>query len=115
MTVEAEALKAKGEITLKINRALQSIPLNEILFIQSFGNYIKVHTHTSILLCLTTTHEMENNLPDNEFIRVHKSFIVNRSKVTSLTESTLCLHEQSIPIGKTYKQYVHHILRRSVT
>lgn len=113
MNTEAERTNTKHEIKLKIDREWRAISLNDIIYIQSLGNYIKVYTPTRRHLCLLTTRHIEESLPETEFIRVHKSFIINRTKITAINESTIVLSEHLIPIGKTYKQYVHHLIRKT--
>lgn len=93
-------------IDLKIDGELRTISFNDILYFQSLGNYIKVHTLGKILLTQITTHQIEEGLPKELFLRIHKSYIVNRSKIDKITEEEIFIDKNKLPIGKTFKKYV---------
>ena len=57
-------------------------------------------------LVQVTTKELEDELPKNIFLRIHKSFIVNRSRISRITDEEVFLGETKLPIGKTFKKYV---------
>lgn len=101
---------AKENIELKIDGVLKEIPFTEILYLQSMGNYVKIFTENKYMVTQTTTHELEENLPPYQFIRIHKSFIVNKEKVASVSDEELMIGGNKLPIGKTYKRYVKELL-----
>lgn len=96
----------KGRIDLKIEGEIHSLPLNQILYIKSFGNYVKVVMENKTILTEITTKELEDKLPKKSFIRIHKSFIINKYKIVALSEQELTIGNAKLPIGKTYKKYV---------
>jgi len=98
------------DIELKINGETQRIEFSSILYFQSLGNYIKVITNAKQLITQVTTSDIENLLPKEIFIRIHKSFIVNRMKIGSISENEIVVNDHTLPIGKTFKKYVHSIL-----
>lgn len=93
-------------INLRIDGELSSIPFDRIKYFQSLGNYIKVITNDRVLLSQVTTNEIENALPRELFIRVHKSYILNRTKIDSVAEGVIMIGEKRVPIGRTFKRYV---------
>ena len=96
----------KRSIELKIDGEFQPVQLDKVLYFQSLGNYVKVFTERKNHLTPITTKELEDLLPKNAFIRIHKSFIVNRSRISNLSDEEVMLGEIRLPIGKTFKKYV---------
>jgi DNA-binding LytR/AlgR family response regulator len=93
-------------IGIKVDGAIKKIPITEIVYVQSFGNYVKIFLGKKMVLAQMTTQEIEDLLPSPSFLRVHKSYIVNRSKIIGRSDEALMLDGLSLPIGKTYKKYV---------
>lgn len=90
----------------KINGVSRKIELNDILYIQSLGNYIKIFTAQKSYVALMTTKEAESFLPKTQFIRIHKSFIVNILKVEEHSNEFVQMPAGiKLPIGKIYKKY----------
>lgn len=98
------------EIELKIDGELKTLAFENILYLQSLGNYLKIHTPEKMWLTQITTHYIEENLPKEVFIRIHKSYIVNRTKIERLTDDEVILQNAKLPIGKTFKKYVRESL-----
>lgn len=99
-------------IELKIAGKLKTIPFDDILFFQSMGNYIKIHTASqSVMLSQITTHDLENGLPDEIFVRIHKSYIINKFKFQKISEDGVTMNGKLLPIGKTFKRYVMNSLK----
>jgi two-component system LytT family response regulator len=96
----------KKSVELKINGELQTIQLDKVFYFQSLGNYVKVFMERKNYLTHITTKELEDLLPKNSFLRIHKSFIVNRSRINNVTDEEIVLGETKLPIGKTFKKYV---------
>jgi DNA-binding LytR/AlgR family response regulator len=89
----------------KINGGLKQIPLKEIKYVQSLGNYVKVITDERSFVTLISTKDAEMVLPKNIFVRIHKSYIINIEKVTSYSTAEVMIGKDKLPIGKTYKKY----------
>lgn len=96
----------KKSIELKIDGELQAVSLDKIFYIQSLGNYVKIFTDKKNHLIQVTTKELEEQLPKNAFLRIHKSFIVNRSRISHVSDEEVSIGEMKLPIGKTFKKYV---------
>ncbi len=83
------------------------IKCNDVIFIEAEQNYVVLHTLDKKFICHNTLKEMEENLPNRYFIRVHKSFIINYDKITSVEGNIIILNENEklkIQIGSTYKK-----------
>jgi DNA-binding LytR/AlgR family response regulator len=84
---------------------------NEILFIESLKDYVRIHTDTKRLVTKFQIGELENVLNTKQFIRVHKSFIVNTKKITAFSASEIEISAVKIPIGRSYKDSAIALLK----
>ena len=98
-------------IFLRADKIDHKISFSTIKFIEGFGNYIKVFTDNKTLIVAETMTKMENNLPSDQFLRIHKSYIVSIQKIEKVEGNIIRLGEKTIPIGKQYKMNVRQILR----
>jgi DNA-binding LytR/AlgR family response regulator len=102
-----------ASIKIRIDGVLTELPVDDLLYTESHGNYIKLIGRNKSQLVLMSTRELESLLPTEKFIRVHKSYIVNISKIERVESDSLTIQGVVLPIGKTYKKYVTEFLRRS--
>jgi DNA-binding LytR/AlgR family response regulator len=86
--------------------------LDEILYIESLREYVRIYTKDQNILTKFLLHEIEELLARNNFIRVHRSFIVAKDKITAFTAVDVEIDGKQIPIGRTYKELVLGILER---
>ena len=98
-------------ILVKDNKTIFKVSLQEILFIEAFGEYMKIHTPGAVHLSRETMHELEERLPRSHFLRVHKSFIIPIQKVTAYSAYSVFIGKQEIPIGRSYKDAVQNVLK----
>ena len=98
-----------SHIFLKNDKKHHQIKLSEILFIEAYGNYVKVHLENQIIITHQTLTSFTELLPSNQFVRIHKSFVVAIDKIELIEGNRITIKEQHIPIGKMYKtvSYTH--------
>ena len=103
----AQAKKDKGseELQIKHDGMPLNIPFKSIMYIQSFGNYLKVFTDVRMYLISETLINITTLLPEN-FQRTHKSYIANLDSVTKATRTHLLIENNKVPISTTYKVIV---------
>lgn len=77
-----------------------------ILYIVAFGNFVKIIIENKTYLFSTTMKNMEQKLPESKFIRVHKSYIVNRQKIDKTEGNLIHIAKTKIPIGSSYKMQI---------
>jgi DNA-binding LytR/AlgR family response regulator len=97
--------KSDSFIYVKSEKKNVKILLKEILFIESLKDYIKIHTIDKTIITQVSISTIEQRLPDN-FLRVHRSFIVAKDKITAYTQHDLEIGKLQIPIGRNYKTTV---------
>jgi two-component system, LytTR family, response regulator len=99
-----------GSLELKLAGAIVSVPFREILFVESFGNYVKIVTAAKTYLTQITTKTIEGLLPEVHFIRIHKSYIINKHMIEKIEHDAVVVNSIILPIGKTYKQYFFKLI-----
>jgi DNA-binding LytR/AlgR family response regulator len=95
------------EIFIKKGSSLVKLKLTEIIFIEALENYVTLNTNDDKFTIHFTMKAIENQLPSGVFIRVHRSFIINKSMIQTIKENTLDLivggSLKSIPVGKSFR------------
>ncbi len=84
--------------------------VDEIMYIEGMKNYIKIYTVNGMLITKNFMAAVEAMLPEEYFIRVHRSFMVSKSKIRSLSTDIIAINDVEIPIGKLFKQNVMKLL-----
>lgn len=93
-------------IFLKSDKKIHKVDLQSIQYIEAIGDYMKVVTDSGQLIVNETMKKLQDDLPVNYFIRVHKSFIISRNKIRFIEGNYVQLGDKSIPIGATYRNEV---------
>ena len=93
---------SSGFIYLKADRKMIKLMLEDILYIESARDYLKVYTQHSSIVTRQTISSIEAMLSDSEFIRIHRSYIVSIKKINSFTHETVEVGNKELPIGKFY-------------
>ncbi|MEJ0055909.1 MAG: LytTR family DNA-binding domain-containing protein [Bacteroidota bacterium] len=88
----------------RMDGKVHRVPFHDILFLQSLGNYVRLFTERKTYLILKTTRETEEQLPRSDFVRTHKSFIVNINKMRGYDQHFVMINDHKLPIGKIYKR-----------
>ena len=82
------------------------VVFDEILYVESLSDYIKIYTKSSILVTRETISNIEKKLPTQQFLRAHRSYIINFDKIDSYTNEFIEIEKNAIPISRTYKENV---------
>ncbi len=98
------------ELLIKDNKKTFRINPADISYIEGMREYIKIYTETENLITKDSLTNFLQKLPDDIFIRVHKSFIVNTEKVRSFSATTMEIKNKKIPIGRSYKLNTFQVL-----
>jgi len=91
-------------LSFKYNYQNTQLPLRSILYIEAFDNYIKIVTPDKTFMPVMTMKKIQCLLPEDEFIRVHKSFIVAVNKIKSFNSEQAITNCRKIPIGRSYRK-----------
>jgi two-component system response regulator LytT len=103
---EKQAMLDQGYFTVRSNRQTAKVRFDDLLYIESLGDYIEIHLQDgSEVSSKEKISHMERTLPDG-FLRIHRSFIVNRAKISSFSREYVMMGEKELPISRSYKQEV---------
>ena len=105
-----EAVEAS--IYLRADRKNFKVVLDDILFIEGLKDYIKVVTTEKTIVTKQSISSLEENLPAHLFIRIHRSFIVSKSKIESFTPELIQIGKYELPISRSYRHEVEIALRK---
>lgn len=102
LKIESENPVKNDFIVLKVDKKLLKLPHDEILFIEGMKEYVKVVTDEKIYITHRTLTSISEELSQQNFFRVHKSFTVSLKKINAVVGNVLHLSEYKIPIGRKY-------------
>jgi len=91
---------------VKGDKKYHQISTNNILYVEAYGNYIKLFLNDQMILSNEKISHLEEILPSYNFLRVHKSFIVALDKISTIEGNRIFIGKREIPIGQTYKNSV---------
>jgi len=96
----------ENQIFIKVNGKLVRLKYNDILFMESMGDYVKFVTAEKKHITLNTMKNLEQKLCGQQFCKVHRSYIVNLSFIEDIQESTLYIKGNEIPVSKANRSVV---------
>ena len=100
-------IESKDFIFIKDNGLLKKINIEDILFLEAMGDYVKVHTPQKFHVVHSTLKAIEEKLPDNKFVRVHRSYIVALNKIDYIQDGVIYISKTTIPIADTYRSVLN--------
>lgn len=104
-TSSSSSAISHDHIYVNANKKYIKVLFHEIHYVESLKDYIRIHTDDQPIITKDRISEFEKKLPDN-FLRIHRSFIVNTSKISAFTSKDVEIDVQEIPIGESYKKEV---------
>ena len=101
-----EEKKTDSFVYFRADRKMVKVMLQDILYIESMKDYVKVVTTNGTIITKQSISSVEAMLPEKEFIRTHRSFIVSTRHIKSFTAELIELQNMEIPIGKLFRNEV---------
>jgi DNA-binding LytR/AlgR family response regulator len=95
--------KREEYLFIKADGKIYKILFNDILYAEASGNYTKIVTTSNTLMPGITFSGFEQQLPGSQFIRVHRSFIINKALITLIDGNRVFINKVEIPVGSNYK------------
>ena len=102
--------KTESFVYFRADRKMIKVMLQDILYVESMKDYVKIITSNSTIISRQSISSVEAMLPEKEFIRTHRSFIVSLQKIRSFTQELIEIEKTEIPIGKIYRNGVMKML-----
>lgn len=103
-------------IYVKSDYKLVQIPLDKIRYIEGLKDYVKIHLEDEPrpVLFLVSLRALEERLPASRFLRVHRSFIVQKSKITIIDKGRIVFGKDYIPVSESYKQELQNYVNEHI-
>lgn len=100
------AAPSGSSIFVKSDYKLQRIDLDDITYIEGLKDYVRIHlaSQTRPVTSLMSLKSMEDTLPPSRFMRVHRSFIVNKDSIRTVERGRIIYGKEAVPVGDNYKQ-----------
>jgi DNA-binding LytR/AlgR family response regulator len=97
---------------VKSDKRIEKIELNDILYAETLGNYITIHLEHKKIIAYLTLKSLESQLPSNEFIKIHQSFLVSCSRISAIEGNEVKINEKSLPISRNYRDAVMEMVQQ---
>ncbi|MBC3847964.1 response regulator transcription factor [Winogradskyella echinorum] len=105
-----EPSESNDFIFVRSDRRMIKIDFDSILYIESYSDYIKIHLEGETIVTRETISAMEAKLPKQNFIRIHRSYIIALSKIQSFNSEGVTLNRRTLPFSRSYRKEVLKLL-----
>lgn len=106
----SEKMPEESFIYIKENKKVVKVFLSEIKYIEGLSEYVQLFTDKRKIITKTSLAQMEEKLPSENFLRIHKSYIVSIHKIEAFTANTIEIQSKELPIGRSFKNAVLNAL-----
>ncbi len=100
-------------VYFKVDKKMVKTKMTDVLYIESIKDYVKVKTGEREIITQQKISYLEESLPREQFLRIHRSFIVNVDKIDAYSATDIEIGKHSIPIGRNYKNDVLKVLAKN--
>jgi DNA-binding LytR/AlgR family response regulator len=102
-----------AELMIKDGRAIVRLSCSSIVWLEADGNYTTIYLRENKRrVTRTSLTELTEQLPADQFIRIHKSYLVNKNFIRELRSGSLIMEGHELPIGRTYQQHITDIFKK---
>ncbi len=99
-------------IFIKSDKRIEKIELSDILYAESIGNYVSIYTDTKKIIAYLTMKSLESQLPVDDFIKIHQSYLVNSAKINAIEGNEIKVGSKSLPMSRNYRDMVMRIVHQ---
>ena len=99
-----------GYVFIKVETKIVRVELDDIYYIEGLKNYVSIYTKQQRIVTLQVLRQLEEMLPANRFVRIHKSYIIALDKIVTIEKQQALIKEKLIPIGNTYVEKFYEML-----
>ncbi len=100
-------------IFIKSEQKYIKVNFSDIMYIEALADYVKVHTPDKRIITLQTMKNLEDKLPAERFVRVHRSFIIALDKINSVSGNVIHILNDEVPIGKNFREDFFKIIQQN--
>lgn len=102
---------AKEYQYFKVDKEMVKLNLEDILWFESIRDYVKIHTTSGVLVSYLRISYLEEKLPSDRFVRIHKSFLISLGHIQAISSTYIRINNKELPIGRSYKARLDEILK----
>lgn len=110
---DPEIISQKEYMFVKTEYRMERVNFSDILYIEGKGAYLRIITQKAKIMTLQSFQHMENQLPAENFVRIHKSFMVALNKIESIERNRIKIGSELIPIGLSYRERFFNMINAS--
>ena len=110
--LEKSKLVPESIITVKSNKKTYLLKTSDVNYIESDGDYLKLYRNEDCIVIHETLKSFESKLPAKDFLRIHRSFIINLGKIDYLEGNQLCICKKMIPVANSYREELKLAIER---
>lgn len=103
----------RAHLFFNVSKKKVKVYLDDILYIESLKEYIRIFTSNKTILTKFQLGQIEELLAKNNFLRIHRSFIVAKDKIDAFTATDVEISGKQIPIGRSYKEQVQSVMEKA--
>jgi DNA-binding LytR/AlgR family response regulator len=100
----SDSATSQGKILVKADKKLYALQYSELLFIEGLGDYIQIHTDKKTLVVHDTIKNFLASLPEHEFMRIHKSYVINLKRIEYMEGNQVRIGEHSLPVSPLLRE-----------
>jgi DNA-binding LytR/AlgR family response regulator len=112
MKTQSGTTQQASYIFIKSEKRIEKVELNDILYAEVLGNYVTICTERKKIIAYLTMKSLESQLSSADFIKIHQSFLVNRSKIESVEGNELKVGTKSLPISRNCRESVTNLINQ---
>lgn len=110
--VSGESKPEEAFIFVRAERKMVKVNFADILFVEALSDYVKICMDGSTILTRDTISNIEARLPTDQFVRIHRSYIVSLQSIDAYTHEDVVVQNKELPIGRSYKEHLLFRLNR---
>lgn len=100
---EEVKMDEKEFVFIRDSNIVRRLKLDDILFAEAMGDYVKLHTHQKFFAIHTTLKIVEERLPAAKFLRVHRSYIIAINKIDTIQDGAIIINGKPLPVADAYR------------
>ena len=103
-SINSEEEPRTDHFFVRTNHKMEKVAIKDILYVESMREYVGIHTKERRYMVNMSMNKMEEELPNDQFMRVHRSYLISFQHIDSIMGNTIYIGEQKIPVGATYRK-----------
>lgn len=101
-------------ILIKADKKIYKIDLNDLVYLESMGDYVSVYTSTEKITTKERISNLYEKLPANQFLRIHRSYVVSIRRIDAILAGCIEIANKKLPVGRNYKEQVETFLNQNM-